>query len=302
MDVDTPQPTAMDQIISFYTSANPYNPLKGKKQGGKQQPEPTFHCLLPGDLRVNPDPNYNYVSGDLRGYHDSWASSSVLGQSLGPLLPRTTPPESLVLRPRMSKTLKTQEMDKRLFAGRDDHLTPRQKYDIYMENVALTLQRQVVVKKKEDEEEKFIDQIYSLQFGAAKINPFRQELGDDFFKLYPEYREKCPLPMDLVKMKDKNEGLLYGVDLKSILTDCQLMVDNAMNWNTKGDTVYSAAEQLGTIDIPRLVREICVPKLKEVKKKFKKLKKEKLKKEKEEKEAAAKEEAAKELKALDAAS
>ena len=88
----------------------------------------------------------------------------------------------------------------------------------------------------------------------------------------------------------------------SILTDCQLMVDNALNWNTKGDTVYSAAEQLGTIDIPRLVREICVPKLKEVKKKFKKLKKEKLKKEKEEKEAAAKEEAAKELKALDAAS
>lgn len=60
----------------------------------------------------------------------------------------------------------------------------------------------------------FIDQIYRLQFGAAKINPFRQELGEDFFKLYPEYREKCPLPMDLVKMKDKNEGLLYGVDLK----------------------------------------------------------------------------------------
>ena len=49
----------------------------------------------------------------------------------------------------MSKSLKTQEMDRRLFAGRDDHLSPRQKYDIYMENVALTLQRQVVVKKKE---------------------------------------------------------------------------------------------------------------------------------------------------------
>ena len=80
------------------------------------------------------------------------------------------------------------------------------------------------------------------------------------------------------------------------------MVDNAMNWNKKGDTVYTAAEQLGTIDIPRLVREVCVPKLKEVKKKFKKMKKEKLKKEKERKEENAKEEAANELKRMDAAS
>mmetsp|Transcript_12246 Transcript_12246/g.25098 ORF Transcript_12246/g.25098 Transcript_12246/m.25098 type:complete len:387 (-) Transcript_12246:26-1186(-) len=364
MNEDPPQLTPLDSIISYYTTVASYNPMKGKRGGTKGQqgqPEPTFHCLLPGDLRVNPDPNYHYVAGDLRGYHDSWASAAVLGQSLGPLEPRDTPPESLILRPRMEKKLKTQPIDNRLFSGISSHLTDRQKYDIYMENVALTLQRKVIVKKREDEEEKvkqnrlaitmalsneeremellkeregqmqlqaemeerrrqaqaelggmaifggaankakvkkamedqelvkatsavlkeFIDQIYALQFGAAKINPFRQELNDDFFKLYPEYKEKCPFPMDLVKMKDKNEGLLYGVDLKSILTDCQLMCDNAMNWNNKGDHVYVAAEQLGTIDIPRLVREICIPKLKEVKKKFKKIKKEKEKKKKE---------------------
>jgi len=52
------------------------------------------------------------------------------------------------------------------------------------------------------------------------------------------------------------------------------MVDNAMNWNAKGDRVYMAAERLGTLDIPRLIME-SQPEVKKVKKKFKKIKKEK---------------------------
>ena len=50
-------------------------------------------------------------------------------------------------------------------------------------------------------------------------------MNDEFFKLYPEYKDKCPFPMDLVKMYAKNEDLLYGVDLTSIVTDCQVRIE-----------------------------------------------------------------------------
>jgi hypothetical protein len=100
---ETPQQLEIDSIITYYTTMSNFGPTKGRGGGGTGQPDPTYHGLLPSDLRVNPDSNYSYVSGDLRGYNDSWASSSVLGQSLGPLLPREKPPESLVLRPRMEK-------------------------------------------------------------------------------------------------------------------------------------------------------------------------------------------------------
>ena len=91
----------------------------------------------------------------------------------------------------------------RLASGREDHLTDRQKYDNYMENVALTLQRKVVKRKKEDEEEKV--KANRSQIEAALSNEERE------MKLLKEREGQMQLQAEMEERRKLAQAELGGI-------------------------------------------------------------------------------------------
>ena len=83
---------------------------------------------------------------------------------------------------------------------------------------------------------------------AKALNPFRQKLDDKFFRAYPTYLTKVAKPMDLPTMKDKNSRNLYQT-VKSFTIDLQLMINNCLAFNPRGDDFFEAAIELGKISM-----------------------------------------------------